>query len=65
MSYLEEAAEQLRKVVANIDRDEKRIGLGLDGRRQEVAEKFAELAAIEKGTIPARLAEHLLHTMED
>jgi len=59
MSYLEEAAAELRKASKDLDRDILSQDRQLAGRRN-VADGFAQLAAIEQGLLPSTMLAPLV-----
>jgi hypothetical protein len=58
--YLEEAAEQYRKVLAEYENAWRAHPSVLSQNRLEIADKLAALGAIEAGVIPAALLRDLL-----
>lgn len=60
MSYLEEAANLLRKAVATNEANNGRYLSTLNSNRVELAREFAGLAAIEKGVVPDWMAADVL-----
>lgn len=65
MSYLEEAAELLRKVAADNERRNASYLSSLQSGRMEVSDAFARLAAIDRGILPADWLPELLKHFDD
>lgn len=64
MSYLEEAAELLRKAAEMNEKTHTVLGTArtrheINGGRERIAMKFAQLGAIERGVFPVELAAEL------
>jgi hypothetical protein len=57
VSYLEEAAALLRKVAETNEKENRTYGSIREKNRKDLAMRFAVLAAIEKGILPAGLTE--------
>lgn len=58
--YLEEAADLLRKAVEANERQNISCPNALRLGREQIAKQFGELAAIDKGLVPAEVARQLL-----
>lgn len=63
MSYLEEAAELIRKVMASDESRHSASHLTLQEARYRSVRAFAMLAAIEKGLLPHEVAKNLTEWM--
>ncbi|MFD7705654.1 hypothetical protein [Streptomyces sp. NPDC059786] len=61
--YLEEAAELLRKAAKTNETDnEDYPGLLVEGR-ERIAQKFATLAAIDKGLLPVEISQDVIESV--
>ncbi|MFM9589857.1 hypothetical protein ACKI1J_14960 [Streptomyces scabiei] len=69
--YLEEAAEQLRKATAEYEQNCAESTLrrasrdALAEQRERIASGFAALAAIDKGLLPAEIAQDVIRAVID